>query len=159
MVYYPIYGNWVWGGGWLAQLGSKLGLGHGVLDFAGGSVVHMSAGFAALAGAYILGKREDKQHQPANIPFIILGTGMLWFGWFGFNVMSAGAINNISGLVAMNSLLAMVGGVLASLLFSKSPNTMFSSMIFSATAIVSVSFFLRLASSASREPTIIWQWY
>ena len=65
----------------------------GVLDFAGGTVVHMSAGFAALAGAFILGKREHKYHQPANIPFIILGTGMLWFGWFGFNAGSALAAN------------------------------------------------------------------
>ncbi|MBS1542328.1 MAG: ammonium transporter [Bacteroidetes bacterium] len=65
----------------------------GVLDFAGGTVVHMSAGFAALAGAFILGKREHKYHQPANIPFIMLGTGMLWFGWFGFNAGSALAAN------------------------------------------------------------------
>lgn len=65
----------------------------GVLDFAGGTVVHMSAGFAALAGAYVLGKREHKYHQPANIPFILLGTGMLWFGWFGFNAGSALAAN------------------------------------------------------------------
>ncbi|MBX2946955.1 MAG: ammonium transporter [Cyclobacteriaceae bacterium] len=61
----------------------------GVLDFAGGTVVHMSAGFAALAGAVVLGKRETNSHQPANIPFIILGTAMLWFGWFGFNAGSA----------------------------------------------------------------------
>ncbi len=67
----------------------------GVLDFAGGTVVHMSAGFAALAGAYVLGKRESKEHKPANIPFIILGTGMLWFGWFGFN---AGSALSASGL-------------------------------------------------------------
>ena len=65
----------------------------GVLDFSGGTVVHMSAGFAALAGAFILGKREHKYHQPANIPFIILGTGMLWFGWFGFNAGSALSAN------------------------------------------------------------------
>src|SRR6185369_14385371 len=70
----------------------------GVLDFAGGTVVHMSAGFAALAGAFILGKREHKYHQPANIPFIILGTGMLWFGWFGFN---AGSALSASGQAAM----------------------------------------------------------
>lgn len=68
----------------------------GVLDFAGGSVVHMSAGFAALAGASILGKRENKDHQPANIPFILLGTGMLWFGWFGFNAGSALAANGLA---------------------------------------------------------------
>ncbi|MCX6130522.1 MAG: ammonium transporter [Proteobacteria bacterium] len=68
----------------------------GVLDFAGGTVVHMSAGFAALAGALFLGKRKDhgaEAHTPANIPFIILGTGMLWFGWFGFNAGSALAAN------------------------------------------------------------------
>ena len=65
----------------------------GVLDFAGGTVVHMSAGFAALAGAIVLGRRRAHQagevHTPANIPFVILGTGMLWFGWFGFNAGSA----------------------------------------------------------------------
>src|SRR6478735_1066881 len=68
----------------------------GVLDFAGGTVVHMSAGFAALAGAYVLGKRENKNHHPANIPFIILGTAMLWFGWFGFNAGSALAANGLA---------------------------------------------------------------
>ncbi|MCX7637570.1 MAG: ammonium transporter [Cyclobacteriaceae bacterium] len=68
----------------------------GVLDFAGGSVVHMSAGFAALAGAYVLGSRKSTYHQPANIPFVILGTGMLWFGWFGFNAGSALAANELA---------------------------------------------------------------
>ncbi|MBX2967649.1 MAG: ammonium transporter [Cyclobacteriaceae bacterium] len=68
----------------------------GVLDFAGGTVVHMSAGFAALAGAVVLGKRETKNHQPANIPFIILGTAMLWFGWFGFNAGSALAADGLA---------------------------------------------------------------
>jgi ammonium transporter, Amt family len=65
----------------------------GVLDFAGGTVVHMSAGFAALAGAIFLGRRKShlarEVHVPANIPFVLLGTGMLWFGWFGFNAGSA----------------------------------------------------------------------
>ena len=65
----------------------------GVLDFAGGTVVHMSAGFAALAGAMVLGRRKShlakEAHAPANIPFVLLGTGMLWFGWFGFNAGSA----------------------------------------------------------------------
>jgi Amt family ammonium transporter len=69
----------------------------GVLDFAGGTVVHMSAGFAALAGAMILGRRkahvENHPHTPANLPFVMLGTGMLWFGWFGFNAGSALAAN------------------------------------------------------------------
>lgn len=61
----------------------------GVLDFAGGTVVHMSAGFAALAGAIFLGKRKNKVEEYANVPFVILGTGLLWFGWFGFNAGSA----------------------------------------------------------------------
>ena len=65
----------------------------GVKDFAGGTVVHMSAGFAALAGAMILGRRHthlaNETHEPANVPFVILGTGMFWFGWFGFNAGSA----------------------------------------------------------------------
>lgn len=87
LIYCPL-AHWTWHpDGFLRQWG--------VLDFAGGTVVHMSAGFAALAGAYVLGKREHKNHQPANIPFIILGTGMLWFGWFGFN---AGSALSASGL-------------------------------------------------------------
>lgn len=65
----------------------------GVLDFAGGTVVHMSAGFAALAGAVFLGKREQQHSAPANIPYVVLGTGLLWFGWFGFNAGSALAVN------------------------------------------------------------------
>jgi ammonium transporter, Amt family len=73
----------------------------GVLDFAGGTVVHMSAGFAALAGALMLGRRHshlaNETHEPANVPYVILGTGMLWFGWFGFN---AGSAMGASGLAA-----------------------------------------------------------
>ncbi|MEG0926212.1 ammonium transporter [Chryseobacterium sp.] len=61
----------------------------GVKDFAGGTVVHMSAGFAALAGALVLGNRKIPHHEPSNIPYVLLGTGMLWFGWFGFNAGSA----------------------------------------------------------------------
>lgn len=87
LIYSPL-AHWTWHPqGFLRQWG--------VLDFAGGTVVHMSAGFAALAGAYVLGKREYANHRPANIPFIILGTGMLWFGWFGFN---AGSALSASGL-------------------------------------------------------------
>jgi len=88
LIYCPL-AHWTWHPeGFLRQWG--------VLDFAGGSVVHMSAGFAALAGASILGKRENNNHQPANIPFILLGTGMLWFGWFGFNAGSALAANGLA---------------------------------------------------------------
>lgn len=88
LIYSPL-AHWTWHpDGFLRQWG--------VLDFAGGTVVHMSAGFAALAGAYVLGKRETEKHQPANIPFIILGTGMLWFGWFGFNAGSALSANGLA---------------------------------------------------------------
>jgi Amt family ammonium transporter len=69
-----------------------------VLDYAGGTVVHMSAGFAALAGALVLGKRNNKEHTPTNIPFVLLGTGMLWFGWFGFNAGSALSANESAAL-------------------------------------------------------------
>jgi Amt family ammonium transporter len=84
-IYTPL-AHWTWHPqGFLRQWG--------VLDFAGGTVVHMSAGFAALAGAIVLGRRRihlaSEPHQPANIPFVMLGTGMLWFGWFGFNAGSA----------------------------------------------------------------------
>jgi len=74
----------------------------GVLDFAGGTVVHMSAGFAALAGALSLGRRHahiaKERHIPANIPYVLLGTGLLWFGWFGFNAGSAMAANGLAAL-------------------------------------------------------------
>src|SRR5881227_3031649 len=93
-VYSPL-AHWTWHpDGFLHKLG--------VLDFAGGTVVHMSAGFAALAGAMVLGRRKTHEageaHTPANIPFVILGTGMLWFGWFGFN---AGSALSASGQAAM----------------------------------------------------------
>jgi ammonium transporter, Amt family len=93
-IYSPL-AHWTWHpDGFLHKLG--------VLDFAGGTVVHMSAGFAALAGAMTLGRRKThaagNAHTPANIPFVILGTGMLWFGWFGFN---AGSALSASGQAAM----------------------------------------------------------
>ena len=82
-IYCPI-AHWAWHSeGWLSQMG--------VLDFAGGTVVHISAGCAALAAAMYLGKKKKgvEHHAPANIPFVLIGTGMLWFGWFGFNAGSA----------------------------------------------------------------------
>jgi ammonium transporter, Amt family len=78
----------------------------GVLDFAGGTVVHMSAGFAALAGAMYLGKRRQQVELPANIPYVILGTGLLWFGWFGFNAGSALAANGDAVIAFANTNLA-----------------------------------------------------
>jgi Amt family ammonium transporter len=91
-IYAPL-AHWTWHPeGFLRQWG--------VLDFAGGTVVHMSAGFAALAGALVLGKRHaaPPAHAPANLPFVLLGTGMLWFGWFGFNAGSALAANGTAAL-------------------------------------------------------------
>lgn len=73
-----------------------LGAYFGVKDFAGGTVVHMSAGIAALSGALYIGKRKKQAHQPTNIPFVLLGTGMLWFGWFGFNAGSALAADGVA---------------------------------------------------------------
>ncbi len=86
----------------------------GVLDFAGGTVVHMSAGFAALAGAMFLGRRKDayKELKPANIPFILLGAGMLWFGWFGFNAGSALAANAVAAKALLNTNTASAAAML-----------------------------------------------
>src|SRR5919205_2415037 len=93
---YPLYGNWVWGGGWLAALGVNLGLGHGHVDFAGSSVVHMTGGVTALAGAIVLGPRLGKYRADGTVgampghdlPMSVLGTLILAFGWFGFNAGS-----------------------------------------------------------------------
>ena len=93
MFIYPIYGAWVWGGGWLADLGVNFGLGNGHCDFAGSSVVHMTGGVCALAGAWVLGPRIGKFNRdgtanpiPAHdIPMVALGTLILALGWFGFN--------------------------------------------------------------------------
>ncbi len=89
----------------------------GVKDFAGGTVVHMSAGFAALAGAMILGGRESHRakhtHDPANIPYVLMGTGLLWFGWFGFNAGSAGAANGTAALAFTTTNTAAAAAMLA----------------------------------------------
>lgn len=86
----------------------------GVLDFAGGTVVHMSAGFAALAGAMFLGRRKDamKKFKPANIPYILLGAGMLWFGWFGFNAGSALAADSVAAQALVNTNTASAAAML-----------------------------------------------
>jgi len=91
----------------------------GVLDFAGGTVVHISAGFAALAGAMVLGRRKDygAEHAPYNIPFILLGTGLLWFGWFGFNAGSALGANELATSAFMNTNTASAAAMLAWVFF------------------------------------------
>ena len=91
----------------------------GVLDFAGGTVVHMSAGFAALAGAVFLGPRQNARLDHANIPFIILGTGLLWFGWFGFNAGSALGANEDAVLAFANTHFASAAGMITWIFFER----------------------------------------
>lgn len=126
MVIYPIYGNWVWGGGWLAKLGANFGIGHGHVDFAGSSVVHMVGGVTALAGALIIGARIGKFNKdgsvnvlPAHsVPMYMLGTFILAFGWFGFNPGSSLAGTDlIIARCAVNTMLASAGGALASMVY------------------------------------------
>jgi Amt family ammonium transporter len=81
--------HWVWGGGWLADVGD------GALDFAGGTVVHINAGLAAVAAAIMVGKRRDPGVEPHNVPYVVLGAALLWFGWFGFNAGSGLAANAV----------------------------------------------------------------
>ena len=94
LVYYP-FAHMIWGGGLLAQWG--------VLDFAGGIVVHATAGFAALASIIYVGHRRDKVSPPNSIPLIAIGTGLLWFGWYGFNAGSALDVNAVTGLAFLNT--------------------------------------------------------
>jgi Amt family ammonium transporter len=99
-VYSPL-AHWVWGGGWLAKMGA--------LDFAGGTVVHVNAAVAALVAAMVIGKRMDYPSSsliPHNVPFVLLGAGVLWFGWFGFNAGSALAASPIAGLAFVTTMLA-----------------------------------------------------
>ena len=91
----------------------------GVLDFAGGTVVHMSAGFAALAGAVYLGKRREMTHDPANVPYVILGTALLWFGWFGFNAGSALGANALAVVAFANTMVASAAAMVAWAFFDR----------------------------------------
>lgn len=105
LVYAPV-AHWVWGGGWLQSLG--------VEDFAGGLVVHLTAGVSALTAAVVLGRRKGVEKadevRPNNIPFVILGAAMLWFGWFGFNGGSALAANEVAIQALVNTNLAAAAG-------------------------------------------------
>jgi len=100
----------------------------GVLDFAGGTVVHMSAGIAALAGAIYLGKRKNKIEKPANIPFVILGTGLLWFGWFGFNAGSALGANTDAVIAFANTNLASASSMIAWIFLDRFQNRKMSAL-------------------------------
>lgn len=127
----------------------------GVLDFAGGTVVHMSAGFAALAGAIFLGKRRDYgvEMKPANIPFVLLGAGMLWFGWFGFNAGSALGANSTAALALMNTNTASAAAMLAYIIYDivkgKKPSGMGASigLVVGLVAITPAAGFVNVGSS------------
>ncbi|PKP32751.1 MAG: ammonium transporter [Bacteroidetes bacterium HGW-Bacteroidetes-16] len=93
-VYYPFV-HMIWGGGIMAEWG--------ILDFAGGIVVHATAGFAALASVIYVGKRQDRQSPPNSIPLVAIGTGLLWFGWYGFNAGSELAVDKITTLAFLNT--------------------------------------------------------
>jgi len=122
---YCLYANWVWGGGWLAQMGKNWGLGHGAVDFAGSGVVHAMGGAIALAGALCIGPRIGKyingkpQAIPGhNIPMVVVGTFILAFGWFGFNPGStlSGTDLRISTVV-VNTMLASIAGALSAMVY------------------------------------------
>lgn len=113
VVYSPL-AHWVWGGGWLME--------RGALDFAGGTVVHIASAAAALAGAIVVGKRKGfgkANFQPHNLPMTVLGAGILWFGWFGFNAGSALAANELAGTAFMATHLSAAAAMLSWLAFER----------------------------------------
>ncbi len=117
LVYFPVAG-WVWGGGWIQSM--EIG-GNTVIDLAGGTAVHINAGAAALALAIVLGKRVGFQkgiNKPHNVPFVVLGASILWFGWFGFNTGLSGDTESL-GLSFLNTIAAPAAAVLGWLLVEK----------------------------------------
>ena len=163
-IIYPIYGNWVWGGGWLADMGANFGLGHGHVDFAGSSVVHMTGGVLAFVGAAMLGPRLGKFNKDGssnaipghNIPMAIIGTFILAFGWFGFNPGStlAGGDLRIS-VVAVNTMIASATGAVMSTLWmwlvrtkKPDPTMMLNGMLAGLVAITAPCGFVSVGSAA-----------
>ncbi len=125
-IYYPIFGAWTWGGGWLAKAGNSMGLGLGYVDFAGSGVVHAVGGVAGLAGAVVLGPRIGKYNKDGSantiaghhLPMAFLGTFILLFGWFGFNAASTLAATDVQfATVATNTALAGAFGAVAAMFF------------------------------------------
>jgi Amt family ammonium transporter len=163
-IMYPIFGNWVWGGGWLSQLGVNFGLGNGFVDFAGSSVVHMQGGVIGLIFAWLIGPRYGKYNedgsvnpvQPHSIPMAIIGTFILAFGWFGFNPGStlAGTDLRIS-VVAVNTMLASATGAMAATLWmwwfrtkKPDPSMMLNGMLAGLVAITAPSAFVSAGGAA-----------
>jgi len=149
---YPVFGCWVWGGGWLAQLGYRLGLGHGAVDYAGSGVVHLQGGALAFITALMIGPRIGKYSAdgkvnailPHDIPMVQVGTFILAFGWFGFNAGSslAGGDGRI-GIVAANTMIAGMSATVAGVIYmwlrygKPDPSMMCNSMLAGLVAITS----------------------
>ena len=149
---YPVFGCWVWGGGWLAQIGYRLGLGHGAVDYAGSGVVHLQGGALAFITAYLIGPRIGKYGKdgkvnpilPHDIPMVQVGTFILAFGWFGFNAGSslAGGDGRI-GIVAANTMIAGMSATLSGVIYmwmrygKPDPSMMCNSMLAGLVAITS----------------------
>jgi ammonium transporter, Amt family len=153
---YPIFANWVWGGGWLSQIGYRLGFGHGAVDYAGSGVVHLQGGALAVITAWMIGPRIGKylngQAQailPHDIPMVQLGTFILAFGWFGFNAGSslAGTDGRI-GVVAVNTMVAGMAATLSGVVYmwnkygKPDPSMMCNSMLAGLVAITSACAFV-----------------
>jgi len=178
MFVYPLFGNWVWGAGWLSQLGTMFHLGHGHVDFAGSSVVHMVGGVAALAGAMVIGPRIGKYGKDGkvntipghNIPMALLGCFILAFGWFGFNPGStlAGTDLRIS-VVAVNTMLASASGAVIAALYMKAktdkwdPGMMANGMLAGLVAITAPCAFVTATSAviigAISGVLVIWAYF
>ena len=125
-IFYPLFGAWTWGGGWLSQLGNSMHLGLGYTDFAGSGIVHSVGGAAALAGAIVLGPRIGKYNKDGSantigghhIPMAMLGTFILLFGWFGFNAASTFAATDVQfATVAANTAIAAAFGACAAMAY------------------------------------------
>jgi ammonium transporter, Amt family len=163
-VIYPIYGNWVWGGGWLSQLGNMFGLGHGHVDYAGSSVVHLTGGVLAFVGAKILGPRLGKYNKDGsanaipghNIPIAILGAFVLAFCWFSFNAGSSLAGGDLRiAIAAVNTMIASATGALASTLYmwlfktkKPDPTMMINGLLAGLVAITAPCAFVSVGSAA-----------
>ncbi|MCM1975887.1 MULTISPECIES: ammonium transporter [Streptomyces] len=115
VVYFPV-AHWVWGGGWLAQLDPV------IIDFAGGTAVHINAGIGALAAVLVVGKRvgfKKDPMRPHNLPLVLLGTAMLWFGWFGFNAGSELGVDGTTAMMAVNTQIATAAAVIGWLVYER----------------------------------------
>jgi|TARA_B100000519_G_scaffold161361_2_gene143675 Amt family ammonium transporter len=126
VVYFPV-AAWVWGGGWVYNLGTTFGFSTEVIDYAGGTAVHINAGAAALALALVLGKRIGFQkgiNKPHSVPLVVLGASILWFGWFGFNagaegLGALGTEDSVVGLIVINTLGATAAAIIGWLIVEK----------------------------------------